>query len=38
MALEKLEKYANMKAFIDQLRMDKERIAEDYILEANRNK
>jgi glycosyltransferase involved in cell wall biosynthesis len=33
-ALEKLEKYANMKAFIDKLRCSKEKLVEDYILYA----
>jgi hypothetical protein len=32
MGLEKLEKYANMKAFLDQLRLSKEKIVEDYTL------
>jgi glycosyltransferase involved in cell wall biosynthesis len=38
MALEKLEKYANTKAFLDKLRVSKERLVEDYILKANRAK
>lgn len=36
MGLEKLEKYANTKAFLDELRLSKEKIGEDYVLRANR--